>query len=173
MKYCNILDKEDIRPKIEESLRRTKETDKEHGFNFCVTNGTPLTTYVEGGEKDSLGIENRCPKGAKILGGFHVHTKPSFNKDAVPSPTDIKKGISEKMAFFCIGTNVNDKGIVRCFGKEDLESEIADNMRREKLNKPGLGEIIEDIDRSVKLVTGRMSVYSAYLDKHSCQRTYI
>ncbi len=173
MKYCNILDKEDIRPKIEESLRRTKETNKEHGFNFCVANETALTTYVEGGEKDSIGIGNRCPKGAKVLGGFHVHTKPSLNKDAVPSPADIKKGISEKMAFFCIGANVNDKGIVRCFGKEDLESEIADNVRRDKLKKLGLGEIVEDIDRSIRLITGRMTVYGAYLDKHSCQRIYV
>lgn len=47
MKYCNILDKGDIKSKIEEALRRTKDTDKEHGFNFCVANGKAMATYVE------------------------------------------------------------------------------------------------------------------------------
>ena len=170
MKFCNILDKEDIKSKIKEALVRTKETSKEHGFNFCSANGKALTTYIERGEKDSVGMNNLCPVGARVIGALHIHTRPSLSKDAIPSPTDIKKSIAENMTFFCIGTNIDGQGIVRCFGKEDLESEITHIIRKEKLEK--LGIRVEDIDRSTRLITGRMTIYKDYLNRHSCQRTY-
>ncbi len=172
MRYCNIIDKEDIKPKVIEALRRTKEANKEHGFNFCVSNGNPMTTYVEEGEKDSLWIGNRCQKGAKIIGGLHIHTKPSLSKDVVPSPTDIKKGIAEKLAFFCIGVNVDNHGIVRCFSRQDLESEMSNIISKAKFSKVGLREMSEEIDKSSKLMTGRMAIYRDYIDKHSCQRIF-
>lgn len=170
MKCCDILDKEDIKKKTIEVLRRAKETDREHGFNFCSANGKAVTTYIERGEKDSVGIENVCPRGARVIGALHIHTRPSLSKDAIPSPTDIKKSIAENMTFFCIGTNIDGQGIVRCFSKEDLESEITYISRKEKLEK--LRIKVEDIDRSTRLITGRMTIYKDYLDKLSCQRIY-
>lgn len=169
MEHCNILDKEDVKTKTVDALRKAKETDREYGFNFCSANGKAVATHVEGGEKDSVGIGNVCPRGAKIMGALHIHTKPSLSKDAIPSPTDIQKSIVENMAFFCIGTNINDRGIVRCFGKEDLESEMG-IIRKKKLEN--LGIKVEDIDRSTRLITGRMTVYKDYLNEHSCQRIY-
>lgn len=169
MEHCNILDKEDVQKKTVEALRRAKETDREHGFNFCSANGKVVATYVEGGEKNSVGIKDICPRGATIIGALHIHTIPSLSKDAIPSPTDIQKSIVENMAFFCIGTNINDRGIVRCFGKEDLESEMG-IIRKKKLEN--LGIKVEDIDRSTRLITGRMTLYKDYLNKHSCQRTF-
>lgn len=171
MEHCNILDKEDVQKKTAEALRRAKETDREHGFNFCSANGKAVATHVEGGEKDSVGIDNVCPRGAKIIGALHIHTRTSLGKDAIPSPTDIKKSILENMAFFCIGANIDNRGIVRCFSKEDLESEINNIIRKKKLEKLGLKT--EDIDRSTRLITGRMTIYKDYLNKHSCQRTFI
>ena len=170
MKYCDILDKEDIKNKTLDALRRAKETDREYGFNFCSVNGKASATYVEGGEKNSVGIENICPTGARVIGALHVHTKPSLSRDAIPSPTDIKKSIAENMAFFCIGTNIDNHGAVRCFSKEDLESEMISILRKGQLEK--LRIKVEDIDRSTRLITGRMTVYKNYLDKHSCQRTF-
>lgn len=170
MKYCNILDKEDIKKKIIEVLRKAKETGREHGFNFCSANGKTVTTYVEGGEKDSVGIENVCPRGKKMIGAIHIHTKPSLSRDAIPSPTDIKKSIAENMDFFCIGTNIDDQGVVRCFSKEDLESEMTGILMKGQLEK--LGIKVEDIDRTTRLITGRMTVYQDYLNRHSCQRTF-
>jgi hypothetical protein len=169
MKHCDILDKEDIKKKTVEALRKTKETNREHGFNFCSANGKAMATYVEGGEKNSVGIKDICPRGATIIGALHIHTRSSLNKDAIPSPTDIKKSIVENMAFFCIGANTGGKGIVRCFSKEDLESEMG-IIRKKKLEN--LGIKAEDIDRSTRLITGRMTVYKDYLNKHSCQRTF-
>ncbi len=169
MKYCNILDKEDVKNKTIDALRKAKETDREHGFNFCSANGKAITTYVEGGEKDSVGIKDVCPVGAKVMGALHIHTKPSLSRDAIPSPTDIQKSIAENMAFFCIGTNINGQGIVRCFGKEDLESEM-NIIKKAKLER--LGIKAEDIDKSSRLITGRMTVYKDYLNKHSCQRIF-
>ncbi len=170
MEYCNILDKEDIKKKTIETLRKAKETDREHGFNFCSANGKAVATYVEGGEKDSVGIKDMCPRGARIIGALHIHTKPSLSKDAIPSPTDIQKSIVENMAFFCIGTNINGQGIVRCFSKEDLEAEMNSILRKAKLEKLGLKT--EDVDMSTRLITGRMTIYKDYLNKHSCQRIY-
>lgn len=168
-KYCNILDKEDVKKKTLDALRRSKETDREHGFNFCSTNGKTVATYIEGGEKDSVGIKDVCPAEANIIGALHIHTRPSLSKDAIPSPTDIQKSIAENMAFFCIGTNIDGKGVVRCFGKEDLESEMG-IIRKKKLEN--LGIKVEDIDRSTMLITGRMTLYKDYLNRHSCQRIY-
>lgn len=170
MEHCNILDKEDVKTKTVDALRKAKETDREYGFNFCSANGKAVATHVEGGEKDSVGIGNVCPRGAKIMGALHIHTKPSLSKDAIPSPTDIQKSIVENMAFFCIGTNIDGQGIVRCFSKEDLESEINNILRKTQLEKLGLKT--EDIDRSTRLITGRMTVYKDYLNQHSCQRIF-
>jgi hypothetical protein len=170
MKYCDMLDKEDVKKKTVEALRRAKETDREYGFNFCSANGKAVATYVEGGEKDSVGIEGVCPMGARVIGALHIHTKPSLSKDAIPSPTDIKKSIADNMAFFCIGTNIDGQGIVRCFSKEDLESEMTGILRKGQLEK--LGIQVEDVDRSTRLITGRMTIYKDYLNKHSCQRIF-
>lgn len=169
MNHCNILDKEDVKNKTLNALRRAKDTDREHGFNFCSANGKVVATYVEGGEKDSVGIENACPKGSKIVGALHIHTMSSLSKDAIPSPTDIKKSIVENMSFFCIGTNIDNKGVVRCFGREDLESEM-NIIKKQKLEK--LGIQTEDIDKSSRLITGRMTLYKDYLNRHSCQRIF-
>lgn len=169
-KYCNMLDKEDIKKKTVEALRKAKETNREYGFNFCSANGKAVVTYVEGGEKDSVGIDSTCPRGARVIGALHIHTIPSLSKDVVPSPTDIKKSIAENMDFFCIGTNVDNQGIVRCFSKEDLESEIIGIFRKKKLDKTGIKT--EDIDKSTRLITSRMTIYKEYLDRHSCQRIF-
>lgn len=172
MKHCNILDKEDVKEKTIEALKRAKDTDKEYGFNFCSANGKAMATYVEGGEKDSVGIESICPTKARLIGALHIHTKPSLSKDAIPSPTDIKKSIAENMAFFCIGTNIDGQGIVRCFSKEDLESEMTDILRKGQLEKLGMQAQVEDIDRSTRLITGRMTIHKDYLNRHSCQRIF-
>jgi hypothetical protein len=44
-------------------------------------------------------------------------------------------------------------------------------LRKEKLEK--LGIKVEDIDRSTRLMTGRMTLYKDYLNEHSCQRIFI
>ena len=178
MKYCNVLDKEDVKNKTVEALRRAKETDREYGFNFCSADGKVIATYVEGGKKDSVGMDNVCPIGAKVIGALHIHTRPSLSRDAIPSPTDIKKSVVENMDFFCIGTNVNNQGIVRCFGKDDLVSDMVHILRKDRKDKlEKLGIKIEDIDRSIdrstRLMVGRMTVYKDYLDRHSCQRIFV
>jgi hypothetical protein len=165
MKYCGILDKEDVKNKTVEALRMAKETDKEYGFNFCSVKGKAVATHVEGGEKDSVGIDGTCPIGAKVIGALHIHTRPSRSKDAIPSPTDIKKSIAENMSFFCIGTNIDGHGIIRCFDKEDLESEMYSILR-----KGQFGIQIEAIDKSASLMAGRMTLYKDYLNKYSCQK---
>lgn len=171
MKYCNILDKREIKQKIEESLKRTKDTNREQGFNICSANGRAISTHIEGGEKDSVGIASICPKGSGMIGALHVHTRLSSDKGVIPSPTDIKKSIAENISFFCIGANIEDHGMVRCFDKEDLESEMLTFIRKNNDDKVVMSA--KDIDRSVRLITGRMTVHGDYLDRHSCQKIFM
>ena len=159
-KYCNVLDMKIIEQKIGETIKRAKESNKEHGFNFCSKDGQIIATDIEDGGKDSLKIEDKCPKGSEIIGAFHVHTR-SLKDDAIPSPTDITKGIvDEDITFFCIGASTSDHDIVRCFSKGDLEKEMKDIFTL--LTK-------KDIVRSSKLISSRMTIKKDYLNKLSCQ----
>ncbi len=162
-KICNILDLKEVEQKIDESIRRARETNKEHGFNFCSENGRIIATNIEEGDKDSLGIDSKCPTNSDIVGAFHIHTR-SVGKDAIPSPADITKGITdEDINFFCVGASVGDRNIIRCFAKGDLENEMKDIFVR-------LGLTDKDIDRSSKLISSRMTIKKGYLDRLSCQK---
>lgn len=162
-KYCNILDLKEIEQKIDESIRRAKETNKEHGFNFCSKDGRIIATEIEEGDKDSLGIDSKCPTKSEVVGAFHIHTRP-VGKDAIPSPADITKGITdEDINFFCIGASVGDRNIIRCFAKGDLENEMKDIFVQ-------LGLKDKDIEKSSKLISSRMTIKKDYLNRLSCQK---
>ena len=160
-KYCNILDMKVIEQKIGEAINRSKESNKEHGFNFCSKDGQIIATDIEDGGKDSLKIEDKCPKGSEMIGAFHVHTR-TLRDDAIPSPTDITKGIvDEDITFFCIGASTREHDIVRCFSKGDLEKEMKDIFMQ-------LTE--KDVGKSSKMISSRMTIKKDYLNKLSCQR---
>jgi hypothetical protein len=176
-KYCSILDLKEIEESIEESIRRSEKTNKEHGFNFCSDNGRIIITEIEEGGKNSLGIESKCPKESEIIGGLHIHTRPVRN-DAIPSPVDIAKGITdEDITFFCVGAiigksvgdgdHVGDHNIIRCFAKDDLEKEMKDIGMIDGFIKLGFDK---DIQKTSKLISSTMKIKKDYLNKLSCRK---
>lgn len=160
-RYYSALDIKDIRQKIDESIRRSRETDKEHGFDFFIDNDEIVTTDIIEGKKDSLGSNHS--KGIKLVGSFHVHTRPTDN-DVVPSPGDIKKGVTENFDFFCIGASLDDHEIIRCFTKGDLEKEMGEIFQELESERD------KDIDRLSRLLSGKMVIDKNYLEKHSYKR---
>lgn len=164
-KLEQLLERNDIKDKIIESLKRTKETQREHVFNFCIKNGETIITDIEEGKQHNVGAENKCPiEDAKVVGAFHTHTK-LINNDIMPSPKDVIKSVEEDLVYFCIGANKDGMSIIRCFNKTDLLLEI--NTILESAKKP---ITTENIDRAAKHIVERMSHDKKYLDRHSCTK---
>jgi len=158
-KMEQLLEKKSVKSKIIESLKRTKEKNVEHAFNFCVSNWNgdrdgdrDSTTEIEEGQKNGINIENKC----RAIGGFHTHTK---HGDVVPSPKDIIKSIEENFEFFCVGGNlIEDIGIVRCFNKENLLLEMNAILAK----RPR-----ENIQKASRHMVRRMLSDKDYLDQLS------
>lgn len=165
-RYDDVLDIKYVKQKIQESIKRSRETNKEYGFDFFIDNGKIVTTDIIEGEKNSLESRNRYSKGIKVVGNFHVHTRLTDN-DVVPSPGDIKKGVTENFDFFCIGASLDDHEIIRCFTKNDLEKEMKEIFQE---LESGRGK--EGIDKSSKLIARKMATDKDYLDEHSHKRTH-
>lgn len=160
-----LLEVDAIKDRIIESLKKTKETRREHAFNFCVKNGKTIITETEEGEKLAVDTESKCHiriEDAKAIGGFHTHTRLTNDGDVIPSPADIIKSVEEDLEFFCIGGNKGNIGIIRCFNKENLLLEI--NTILELMHKQVTGE---NIQRASRLMVGRMLSDKGYLDRLS------
>lgn len=163
-----LLEMKDVKDKIIESLRKTKEVRKEHAFNFCIDNGEIAATDIEGGKKLSVGTESKCPiKDTKAIGGFHTHTRLTNDGDVVPSPKDIIKSVEDDLEFFCVGGNKGDIGIIRCFDKENLSLEMKNIL--DNTHKSATGE---NIQRASRHVVGHMLHKKSYLDQHSYVKLY-
>jgi len=168
-KVEQLLERKDIKDSIIESLKKTKETRREHAFNFCGIYEEVTITDIEEGKLHTVDTESKCPfsENAKIVGAFHTHTRLTKDKDIVPSPRDIIKSVEEDFEFFCIGGNKGDIGIVRCFNKNDLLLEM--NTILDSMKKPITGE---NIQRASRHVVGRMLSEKNYLDQLSYTRLY-
>lgn len=166
-KVEQLLERKDVKDMIIESLRRTKDTNKEHVSNFCMINGDMTTTDIEEGEKHTVGDVSRCQGDVRVIGAYHTHTRLTKDEDVVPSPRDVIKSVEEDLEFFCIGGNKGDIGIVRCFNKNGLLLEI--NTILEITKKP---MNIENIGRAARLMVGRMLQDRRYLNKLSYTRLY-
>jgi hypothetical protein len=70
-----------VEEKIDEALKLSKETGKEHGFSICQSGEEITATKVD---RDFAGSENKC-RGTK-LGSFNFQP---VSKDVPPSPKDI------------------------------------------------------------------------------------
>lgn len=162
-KVESLLERPDIKKNIIESLKRTKNTNREHVFNFCAIDDEIIGTDIEEGKKHTVRAENKCPiEGPKIIGAFHTHIRLTKNGEAIPSPRDIIKSIEEDIAFFCIGGYKGSIGIIRCFDKEDLlleTSRILEKTKKEATEK--------NIEKAVRHIVVRMITDKDYLDNHS------
>ena len=76
-KYKNVEEK------IDEALKLSKKTGKEHIFNICQSGAEISSSNIREMGKEFTGDENKC-LGTK-LGSFHIN--PESN--AIPSPKDI------------------------------------------------------------------------------------
>lgn len=161
-----LFERSDVRQKIQESLKKSRYTNKEHGFNFYISEGKLIVSDVVEGGKASLDIKDKYKKGAKLVGSFHAHTR-LINKDVVPSPTDINKAMTEDFNFFCVGASLDDHDIIRCFTKGDLEEEM-----REILQALDTEKNKDNIDKSSRLIAGKMAADKDYLEGHSSKNVY-
>lgn len=167
-KVEQLLERPDVKENIVESLKKTKETRKEHVFNFCIRKEKTVITDIEEGEQHTVGAESKCPlEDAEVIGAFHTHTRLTKDEDVVPSPRDILKSTEDGLEFFCIGGNKGEIGIVRCFNTENLLLEM--NEILELTNKPMTGE---NIQRASRHVVGRMLSEKSYLNQLSYTRLY-
>lgn len=149
----NDMTLSDISKSISKSLRLTKETRKESGFNICEGKGEDeySVTDIEQGKTSKLSTENICS--TKIQGAFHTHPNLKIsNNDTIPSEKDIKTSINHNLKFFCIGgnneeENNEDSSIIRCFDVDDLKSEV--------------------VNYTPKKITKKMLSDKDYLNKHS------
>ncbi len=71
-----------VEEKIDEALKLSKETGKDHGFSICQSGEEIIATKVD---RDFTSSENKCP-GAQSIGSFHFQP---VSKDVPPSPKDI------------------------------------------------------------------------------------
>ena len=162
-KVEQLLERKDVKEEIIESLKKTKETRREHVFNFCIRNGEIVPTDIEEGKQHNVDAESKCTtEDSKVIGAFHTHTKLTNNEDVVPSPRDIMKSVGDDLEFFCIGGNIEDRGIIRCFNKNDLLLEINKVLDITKKDVTG-----ENVSRATRHIVGRMLSDIDYLNEHS------
>lgn len=167
IKIENLLERQDIKDKIIESLRRTKKNNVEYTFNFCSVNNTIQTTEIEEGTKHNVGDICKCPNLVKPIGAFHTHTHLTSNQDIVPSPIDIVKSLEEDLNFFCIGANNDNIGITRCFNSNTLFSEMGSALR-----EAGLDINKENIENTSRLMVYNMLQGKSFLNRRSYTRLY-
>lgn len=142
-KVAKLLERKDVEEKVIISLKKTKETRKEHAFGFFHSNGELITGDIIEGEKH-LVSPSKIEK--HFVGSFHTH--PTLvSGDIYPSLNDVGKHIFT-MDFFLVGGNKKKLGIVRCFDSEDLLDEFMNIMKSQEWENQ-LGEkinfeIIED-----------------------------
>lgn len=157
-----LLERKDVKQQILESLKKTKETRREHVFNFCTIYGDINITDIEEGKRHNVGAKNKCSvEGAKVIGAFHTHTRLTKG-DIIPSPRDVLKSVEEDLDFFCTGINKDNMRIVRCFDKNGLLLEIDKVLEETKKDITG-----ENIQRASRHMVGRMITDKDYLNKHS------
>lgn len=166
-KIERLLERQDVKDKIIESLRRTKKNNVEYTFNFCPINDNIQTTEIEEGKEHTVGDVCTCPNCIKPIGAFHTHTHLTSNQDIVPSPRDIIKSLDEDLNFFCIGANKDNIGIVRCFNSKTLFSEIGS-----ALTKAGFEINKENITKTSKLMVYNMLQGKSFINNRSYTRLY-
>jgi hypothetical protein len=166
-KIEHLLERQDIKDKIIESLRRTKKNNVEYTFNFCPVNNTIQATEIEEGRKHTVGGICKCPNRVKPVGAFHTHTHLTSNQDIVPSPIDIVKSLEEDLNFFCIGANKDNIGITRCFDPNTLFSEMRSNLKA-----AGLDVNKENIEKLSKLMVYNMLQGKSFVNIRSYVRSY-
>ena len=81
----------DVEERIDEALKLSKKTGKEHVFNICQSGAEISSSNIKELGKEFIGDENKCP-GTK-LGSFHIN--PESN--AISSPNDITKPDVQKV----------------------------------------------------------------------------
>lgn len=167
IKVEHLLERQDVKDKIIDSLRRTKKNKREYTFNFCQINDTVHTTEIEEGTEHMVGGICTCPNCIKPIGAFHTHTRLTSNQDIVPSPRDIAKSLEEDLNFFCIGANKDNIGITRCFNSKALFSEMVSALK-----VAGLDINKENIEKTSKLMVYNMLQGKSFINKRSYTRLY-
>jgi len=155
-----LLDRDDIKEKIVESLVNTKKIGKEQGFNVYKDKDIVIGEIIEG-EKLSLGNKERSNR--KMVGALHTHTILTSTNDILPSQADIAKALKDKLNFFCVGGIKENIGMIRCFNTNNIEREL-DNIEI-NISKG-------DKERSVRMMIRRMLIDEDYVDKNSISKQY-
>lgn len=73
----------DVEEKIDEALKLSKKTGKEHLFNICKSDTEITTTNIQEVDKEFAGNMIKCQG---MIGSFRVH---QGSDDAIQSPKDI------------------------------------------------------------------------------------
>ncbi len=162
-----LLTRIDVNNKITKSLDLTKQNNTEHAFDFCSGKDVH-TTDIEEGSEFHITIRNKCPIGTRAIGNFHTHAHLSLSKnDAVPSSGDMMETIERDLDFVCVSGNGHDNGepIVRCFNRDNIESEIHNILTTKKLEPNE-----DNVRKSSRSITKKMIGNKEYLNNMSIRR---
>ena len=159
-----LLTRTYVNDKIVKSLDLTKQNNTEHAFDFCSGKDVH-TTDIEEGSEFHITMRNRCPIGTKAIGNFHTHAHLSLSKnDAIPSSGDMMETIERDLDFVCVSGNGhnNSEPIIRCFNRNNIESEIHTILNTKKLEPNE-----DNVRKSSRLITKKMIKDKDYLNRMS------
>ncbi len=143
--------------KMKDSIRKTQETDKEHGFALCIDENTniiyPSTEHVEKGNSKRLTFVSDCERrNHKHAGTFHSHINTDSDK---PSALDTYNNCQEINKVDCIGSPKDGK--ITCLTKLNPASSCQDKVdhlveKEDNLletNQEDKDELYNELDRII------------------------
>lgn len=106
----------DVIKEMDEQIRDTHETGKEHGMSLCAdrNNGTVAVGYKSVGTDRGISVSERCRKKTeKYVGSFHTHPNDS---EAAASAQDLFSSCLDISNLDCVGKN--KYGEIVCYEKK-------------------------------------------------------
>jgi len=110
---------------MQECVRKTKKTGREHGFIVCTENSELIPSGICEGEKKCV----RLPKcnWPNTFMEFHTHPPGSM---ILPSTKDIYDAIAEDAEYICMGNlGPEEKGAIRCHRINQDDDAIKEFMK--------------------------------------------
>lgn len=109
----------DVIKEMDEQIKDTHETGKEHGMSLCSDRNHIINMgYKSIGTEKGISISEKCrKKGEKYVGSFHTHPDDS---EAAASAQDIFSSCLRISNLDCVGKN--RKGEILCYAKKQVGS---------------------------------------------------
>ena len=138
----------DVMKEMDEQIKDTHETGKEHGMSLCADKKahTINVGYKSVGTEMGISISERCrKKNETYMGSFHTHPDDS---EAAASAQDLFSSCLEMSNLDCIGKN--KKGEIVCYVKKEKKSSCVNDAEPLKDIEDVFHEIPEDALRVIK-----------------------